>query len=143
MNAALEGKMAVLDGLHRVHRGTLAVLQRLIHDREVQLYDGTRLVAQEKYDLIRKENNWSVEDMKDRGVLPIHPAFRLVALAEPPVIGQAKGQWMTAEILSMFMFHDMRPLSQIEENQVVTQVAGDGGQVMSDIMTVTHKLRQR
>ena len=143
MNAALEGKMAVLDGLHRVHRGTLAVLQRLIHDREVQLYDGTRLVAQEKYDLIMKENNWSVEDMKDRGVLPIHPAFRLVALAEPPVIGQAKGQWMTAEILSMFMFHDMRPLSQIEENQVVTQVAGDGGQVMSDIMTVTHKLRQR
>jgi len=57
------------------------------------------------------------------------------------VIGQAKGQWMTAEILSMFMFHDMRPLSQVEENQVVTQVAGDGGRVMSDIMTVTHKLR--
>ena len=142
MEAALEGKMAVLDGLHRVHRGTLAVLQRLIHDREVQLYDGTRLVDQSKFDLIREENGWTVEDMSSRGVLPIHPAFRLVALAEPPTIGQAKGQWMTAEILSMFVFHDMRPLSQSEETQVVTSVAGGQcGQTMADIMTVTHKLR--
>ena len=141
IEAALEGKMAVLDGLHRVHRGTLAVLQRLIHDREVQLYDGTRLVDQTKYDLIKSENGWSVEDMASRGVMPIHPAFRLVALAEPPTIGQAKGQWMSAEILSMFVFHDMRPLSQLEETQVVTSVAGSCGSTMQDIMTVTHKLR--
>lgn len=36
--------MAVLDGIHKIHRGTLAVLHRLIHDRELQLYDGTRLL---------------------------------------------------------------------------------------------------
>ena len=57
IEAALEGKMAVLDGLHRVHRGTLAVLQRLIHDREVQLYDGTRLLARDKYDLLLAEQS--------------------------------------------------------------------------------------
>ena len=141
IEAALEGKMAVLDGLHRVHRGTLAVLQRLIHDREVQLYDGTRLLARDKYDLLLAEHGWTAEEMAARGVLPIHPAFRLVALAEPPTVGQAKGQWMTAEILSMFLFHDMRSLSQAEETQVVTSVAGSCGQVMADIMTVTHKLR--
>ena len=43
--AALEGKMAILDGIHRVHKGTLAVLHRLVHDRELQLYDGTRLLV--------------------------------------------------------------------------------------------------
>ena len=122
-------------------RGTLAVLQRLIHDREVQLYDGTRLLARDKYDLLLAEHGWTAEEMAARGVLPIHPAFRLVALAEPPTVGQAKGQWMTAEILSMFLFHDMRSLSQAEETQVVTSVAGSCGQVMADIMTVTHKLR--
>ena len=57
IEAALEGKMAVLDGLHRVHRGTLAVLQRLIHDREVQLYDGTRLLARDKYYLLLAEQS--------------------------------------------------------------------------------------
>ena len=84
IEAALEGKMAVLDGLHRVHRGTLAVLQRLIHDREVQLYDGTRLLARDKYDLLLAEHGWTAEEMAARGVLPTqHPAFRLVAPAEP------------------------------------------------------------
>ncbi len=48
VQAALAGKMAVLDGIHRVHRGTLAVLHRLVHDREIQLYDGTRLMSRER-----------------------------------------------------------------------------------------------
>ena len=89
LEAALEGRMAVLDGLHRVHRGTLAVLQRLIHDRELQLYDGTRLIDRSKYDLIKEENGWSDSEMTERGVLALHPAFRLIALAEPPTVGQA------------------------------------------------------
>ena len=49
VTAALEGKMAVLDGIHRIHRGTLAVLHRLVHDKELQLYDGTRLISHERY----------------------------------------------------------------------------------------------
>jgi len=141
LEAALEGKMAVLDGLHRVHRGTLAVLQRLIHDRELQLYDGTRLMDQSKYDLIKEENGWSDSEMAGRGVLPIHPAFRLIALAEPPTVGQAKGQWLTAEILSMFTFHEMRPLKQSEESQVLTTVTAASGEVMEDILRITHRLR--
>merc|ERR1711963_869715 len=50
VQAALEGKMAVLDGVHRMHKGTLAVLHRLIHDRELQLYDGTRLLGGDRYE---------------------------------------------------------------------------------------------
>jgi hypothetical protein len=26
-----------LDGIHKIHRGTLAVLHRLVHDRELQV----------------------------------------------------------------------------------------------------------
>lgn len=53
--AALNGKLAVLDGIHRVHPSTLAVLYRLIHDREIQLHDGKRLMKAESYDEIKSE----------------------------------------------------------------------------------------
>ena len=141
LEAALEGRMAVLDGLHRVHRGTLAVLQRLIHDRELQLYDGTRLIDRSKYDLIKEENGWSDSEMTERGVLALHPAFRLIALAEPPTVGQAKGQWLTPEILSMFTFHEMRPLKQQEEAQVLNALTSASGAAMEDILRITHRLR--
>jgi len=141
VEAAIEGKLAVLDGLHRVHRGTLAVLQRLVHDRELQLYDGSRLLGQDKYDVIKEENGLSDKEMADRGVHVIHPAFRLFALAEPPTVGTAKGQWMSPEILAMFRFHEMRALSQKEEAEVLTQMIGTSGEVLEDIMRVTHKLR--
>merc|ERR1719187_93353 len=82
VEAAVQGRMAVLDGPHRVHRGTLAVLHRLVHDRELQLYDGTRLLGMDKYQELRTSLGLSEEEIIERGLLPIHPAFRLVALAE-------------------------------------------------------------
>lgn len=54
--AALEGSLAVLDGLHRVDPGTLSVLQRLAQDRETTLNDGTRLVGHDRYDKIAESN---------------------------------------------------------------------------------------
>ena len=54
VSAALEGKMTVLDGVHRLHRGTMTVLHRLLHDRELQLYDGTRLVREDRFEALRK-----------------------------------------------------------------------------------------
>ena len=83
--AALEGKMAVLDGIHRVHQGTLAVLHRLVHERELQLYDGTRLLGRDRFEEARQAcGNISVEAMAQRKILPIADNFRVVALAEPP-----------------------------------------------------------
>eukprot|EP00061_Rhincodon_typus_P018344 g47481.t1 len=93
VTAALEGKLVVLDGIHRVNPGTLAVLQRwkwslkvtkyidedsavdvvymdfskaldkvpmeswskrLIHDRELTLYDGSRLLRTDRYEELKK-----------------------------------------------------------------------------------------
>ncbi len=41
---------------------------RLIHDRELTLFDGTRLLSQDKYVSIKEENQLSDEDMKNRWV---------------------------------------------------------------------------
>jgi len=98
-------------------------------------------MGQDKFDVIKKENGYSDQEMIERGIRVIHPAFRLFALAEPPSVGTARGQWLSPEILSMFSFHDMRALSQKEEAEVLTQMIGTSGEVLEDILRVTHKLR--
>lgn len=66
IQAALLGRVAVLDGLHRVNPGTLAVLQRLVHDRELTLHDGTRLMHHDKYDAMKDSLNITDQDMLDK-----------------------------------------------------------------------------
>jgi len=52
--------------------------------------------------------------LREKKILKIQENFRIVALAEPPVVGgSGKDQWITPEILSMFFFHSLRPLSQV------------------------------
>ncbi len=60
-------------------------LDRLIHDRELSLFDGTRLLRHDRYEEIKAKNGYNDEEMLHRGIRPIHPSFRIVALSEPPV----------------------------------------------------------
>ena len=61
----------------------------------------------------------------NRDILPIHPSFRIVALAEPPVVGSSKQQWMSPEMLTMFLYHQLRPLSRREEFNVISSMVGE------------------
>ncbi|KAF3825800.1 hypothetical protein GH733_006627 [Mirounga leonina] len=112
VNAALEGKLVLLDGIHRVNVGTLAVLQRLIHDRELSLYDGSRLLKEDRYIRLKEELQLSDEQLQQR----------IIALAEPPVIGSTTQQWLGPEFLTMFFFHYMKPLVKSEEIQVIKEM---------------------
>lgn len=118
INAALDGKIAVIDGIHRIHSSTLSVLHRLVHDREIQLHDGKRLINAERYDQLIKECDVNPDQLFASGVLRIHPDFRIIALAEPPVVN-VKGNWLTSEMLSLFLFHEMRTLSKSEEINII------------------------
>lgn len=111
--AAIEGKLAILDGLHRLHSSTLSILHRLIlhlkifiqililyvtanllfncvifnffrliQDRDLQLHDGTRLLRSDRYDKLAKK--LGVDVMQKSNIVRVHPAFRIIALAEPP-----------------------------------------------------------
>lgn len=55
---------------------------RLIQDRDLQLHDGTRLLESNRYDKLA--NKLGVDVMKKSNILRVHPAFRIIALAEPP-----------------------------------------------------------
>ncbi|XP_023587391.1 von Willebrand factor A domain-containing protein 8 isoform X3 [Trichechus manatus latirostris] len=143
VNAALQGKLVLLDGIHRVNTGTLAVLQRLIHDRELSLYDGSRLLREDRYMRLKEELKVSDEQLRERSIFPIHPSFRIIALAEPPVIGSTAQQWLGPEFLTMFFFHYMKPLVKGEEIQVIKEMVPNIPQEALDkLLSFTHKLRE-
>ncbi|GAB6029233.1 von Willebrand factor A domain-containing protein 8 [Chamberlinius hualienensis] len=144
VTAALEGKLLILDGIHRVDAGTLAVLHRLVHDRELQLFDGTRLLAASKYDQICKDHQLSVEEMNKRHILRIHESFRIAALAEPSDLDAgSKGtkKWLSPELLTLFFYHNLRPLKVDQEAQVLSQRGVSISAKINSILAVAHALR--
>lgn len=48
---------------------------RLVHDRELQLHDGTRLLRHDRYDELLA-TGITKEELEESGVKRIHPAFR-------------------------------------------------------------------
>ncbi|XP_061485897.1 von Willebrand factor A domain-containing protein 8 isoform X2 [Rhineura floridana] len=143
ITAALEGKLVILDGIHRVNPGTLAVLQRLIHDRDITLYDGTRLLREDRYQKLKEELQLSDETLQQRSIFPIHPSFRIIALAEPPVIGSPTQQWLGPEFLTMFHFHYIKPLKKSEEVNVIKEMVPNvPSAAVEQLLKLTHKLRE-
>lgn len=90
---------------------------RLIHDRELQLFDGSRLIRHDKYDELIAEGSTN-ESLIASGIFRISPSFRIFALAEPPT-ADALTNWLTPEMLSLFVFHEIRNLTKIEEKQII------------------------
>ncbi|XP_034081572.1 von Willebrand factor A domain-containing protein 8-like [Gymnodraco acuticeps] len=146
VTAALEGKLLLLDGIHRVNLGTLAVLSRLLHDRELDLYDGTRLLRWDRYQELKEQLELSDQQLQERSVFPIHPSFRVLALAEPPVLGSSSSrgqQWLGPELLTMFLYHTVTPLSREEEMHLIQGLTLNvPKEAAEQLLHLTHSLRQ-
>ncbi|XP_018330489.1 von Willebrand factor A domain-containing protein 8 [Agrilus planipennis] len=140
ITAALEGKIAVLDGIHRIHSSTLSVLHRLVHDRELQLYDGKRLISSEKYDKIKENYGLSDEQLHESGILKIHSGFQIIALGEPPTT-QGVTNWLTPEVISLFLFQEVRPLLKQEETEIISKAFGPICNSMKQLIELAHILR--
>ncbi|KAM9343638.1 von Willebrand factor A domain-containing protein 8 [Pholidichthys leucotaenia] len=152
VTAAIEGKLLVLDGIHRVNLGTLAVLSRLLHDRELDLYDGSRLLRWDRYQILKEQLQFSDQEMKERSVFPIHPSFRVLALAEPPILGASTGgggssssrgqQWLGPELLTMFFYHTITPLAKGEEMELIQGLTPNvPKEAAEQLLHLTHSLR--
>eukprot|EP00930_Biecheleria_cincta_P096896 TRINITY_DN88669_c0_g1_i1.p1 TRINITY_DN88669_c0_g1~~TRINITY_DN88669_c0_g1_i1.p1 ORF type:complete len:1490 (+),score=245.98 TRINITY_DN88669_c0_g1_i1:43-4470(+) len=118
LEAALTGGLAVLDGIHRLATGALAgSLGRLLCDRAFQLPSGEQLVpwAQWSHWL---EKGKTEEELRASGFRPVHPAFRIVATAEPPESGKAR-TWLDDEVLTLFHFTDVRPMQSKDQLKLV------------------------
>ncbi|CAG5865389.1 unnamed protein product [Menidia menidia] len=150
VTAAIEGKLLLLDGVHRVNLGTLAVLSRLLHDRELDLYDGTRLLRWDRYQTLKEQLQLSDQQLQDRSILPIHPSFRVLALAEPPVVGASSStsssrgqQWLGPELLTMFLYHTVTPLAKAEEMGLIRGLTPNAPEeAVEQLLHLTHSLQK-
>ena len=119
VSAALQGSLAVLDGVHRADPSTIGVLQRLAQDREATLNDGTLLLRASRYDAVQQMQGWSDAQMAESKLLRIHPSFRMVAMGEETLEGK---KWFSEEIASMYDIHMVEALSRAEEGGILRAV---------------------
>lgn len=141
VRAAKNGTVAVLDGINRLHKSTATVLQRLVHDRELQLCDGTILLREDRYKHLLSQG-FSEEDLKQKQIFQIHNAFRLIALAEPPSSSSTTTNWLTPEILSLFTFMEVRSLQKSEEIQIINELYGKVNKCVHKVIDLSHILRE-
>ncbi|KAK2840347.1 hypothetical protein Q5P01_014087 [Channa striata] len=149
VTAAIEGKLLLLDGIHRVNLGTLAVLSRLLHDRELDLYDGSKLLRWDRYQQLKERLQFSDQQLHERSIFPIHPSFRVLALAEPPIVGASTGggsrdqQWLGPELLTMFLYHRVAPLAKAEEMDLIQGLTPNvPKEAAEQLLHLTHNLRK-
>ncbi|XP_067943521.1 von Willebrand factor A domain-containing protein 8-like [Watersipora subatra] len=140
LTAMKHGDIAVLDGLHRINAGTFSVLASLIQDRELNLADGSRFLQGHRFDTLAQDLGKTSEELNEIGVHRIHPSFRIIGLAEPPDLSSTSGQWLNAEMLSMFLFHHMTALPIKDEVKVIDSLTAN--HVTDKLFDLSESLRR-
>lgn len=132
--AALQGKLAVLDGVHRLTSDALSVISSLVKDREMHLPDGRRLLRHDRYDAIRRDNQFSEQQMAARGALRVHPSFRIVAVGTPP---ERENPWLTAEVLGIFSFVDTLEVTALQDKiSILSHILPPGSPAEADMLSL-------
>ncbi|BGP10994.1 hypothetical protein JCM10049v2_006888 [Rhodotorula toruloides] len=140
VRAAKEGKVLILDGIERVERGVLPLLNNLLEYREMNLEDGTHIVSAARYDLMVKQN----EDTTS--FIPAHPDFRIIALGvpvppysglpiDPPFRSRFQARYVDpVEAAKVLARQELNKLRQDRGEEAVKKVEGVVGKV-AEVMT--------
>ena len=81
VRAAINGRVLILDGVERVERNVLPVLNNLLENREAQLEDGRFLMAPDRWDKLKETA--SELEMENSGLIRVDEFFRVIALGLP------------------------------------------------------------
>jgi len=97
---------------------------RLVHDRELQLHDGTRLIRADRFDEMKSRYGYTDKDLNENHrIFKIHENFFMISTATPPPAkssaGKDKKQWLTPEMLSLFFYHRLPHLTLLEEMKII------------------------
>ena len=77
VSAAINGRVLIVEGLEKVERNVMPVLNNLLENREMALEDGRFLMAAKRYDAL------SPEERQAAKLVRVHPSFRVIALGVP------------------------------------------------------------
>eukprot|EP01059_Diplonema_ambulator_P003961 TRINITY_DN1366_c0_g3_i1.p1 TRINITY_DN1366_c0_g3~~TRINITY_DN1366_c0_g3_i1.p1 ORF type:complete len:1824 (+),score=656.81 TRINITY_DN1366_c0_g3_i1:37-5472(+) len=138
-NAAIEGRLVILDGVDKLQPGVLASLGRLFIDGEATLYDGTVLRRSVDYQRLLDEG-MTREDLTAKKVFEVHPAFRIIALAQTPK-EKTEDSWVEGEVQHFFSWHRVHtPL--VGELEVIFKGVDPTSEVVPHLLMLHKKLRQ-
>lgn len=94
-----------------------------MHDRELQLYDGKRLLRSDRYDNLKTAYGFSDKELNEQHkIFRIHPKFYIIAISSSTPktsSSKSKKQWLTPEILSLFAYHQLPGMNLKEEMEVI------------------------
>ncbi|TPX58575.1 hypothetical protein PhCBS80983_g03058 [Powellomyces hirtus] len=145
VKAALEGKIAILDGLHWVRADTIAALGRLVQDREVVLPDGSFLIGARSFDLMKERLGLSTAKLNARGVHQIHPSFRIIATSSVLLNHKAHKQdmvWLTEEVGAMFQFIEIGAIGVEEESALLHSLTSCPDNKLKQLLDFASRFRQ-
>jgi hypothetical protein len=77
VRAAIHGRVLIVEGLEKVERNVMPVLNNLLENREMALEDGRFLMAASRYDSLSEAERAAAR------VVRVHPDFRVIALGVP------------------------------------------------------------
>ncbi|KAI1716295.1 AAA domain (dynein-related subfamily) domain-containing protein [Ditylenchus destructor] len=81
VNAALNGRVLVIDGVEKAERNVLPILNNLLENREMQLDDGRFLMAASKFDKLLEKH--SKEQLAEWKLERVSPDFQVIAMGLP------------------------------------------------------------
>jgi hypothetical protein len=146
IKAAREGRVLVVDEADKAPLEVLCLLKMLVEDGELVLNDGRRLLSQRRVNLEHnKEVSLHSHDVNytacESDVIPIHPDFRLIVLANRPGY-PFHGNNLYREIGDVFSIHVVDNLDLHSEISLLRSYAPNVGEdVIRRIAIVFRDLR--
>ena len=105
VNAALNGRILIIEGIEKAERNLLPILNNLLENRELNLDDGHFLVAPDRYDKLVSvaKNSDGLNELKNLSLLRVHEDFRVIAIGLP--VPKYKGNLLDPPLRSRFQAH--------------------------------------
>eukprot|EP00668_Euglena_longa_P001746 GGOE01002056.1.p1 GENE.GGOE01002056.1~~GGOE01002056.1.p1 ORF type:complete len:1414 (-),score=516.23 GGOE01002056.1:25-4002(-) len=119
VNAAIHGRVLILDGIEKAERNVLPILNNLLENREMALDDGRFLMNAQRYDELVAVHG--AEEMERLGYVRVSPDFRVIALGLP--VPPYNGTPLDPPLRSRFQCLAMDPLSPGELMEHLLQAA--------------------
>ena len=83
VEAALNGRLLVIEGLEKAERNLLPLINNLLENREMALEDGSLLLHPDRYDSLLTTQGLTKDELTAKRLLRVHPDFMVVALSLP------------------------------------------------------------
>lgn len=74
-------------------------------------------MGSDRYRALQDKYGLSKQQLDESGVVEIHKDFRIIAMGEKSV----NSNWLTSEILSLFLFHEVRNFTKVEEMNIIAK----------------------